>query len=141
MAKKTANITILRAYDIGPEDKGYRVLVDRLWPRGLSKESLGLDEWRKELAPSTELRKKFHHRPELWEEFRVSYLKELEDKADERDRLLGIAEKQPLLLLYGARNEVENNAVVLQEFLLKKTTHSKSASKPSTKKPTAQAAK
>lgn len=118
---KTKQITISRAYDVSPEDKGFRVLVDRLWPRGVSKESLALDEWFKNIAPSAELRKWFNHRDDRWEEFRKRYIKELtENTDDEVTQLLEIAKKHPLLLIYSARDEEHNNAVILKEFLLKK---------------------
>lgn len=117
MGKALPEIKLVRAYDVGDQDVGCRLLVDRLWPRGLSKEKLQLDEWLKELAPSTELRKWFGHRPERWAEFRKRYLAELKDQSDEIDRLLKLAERRRTALIYGARDEQHNEAVVLKSLL------------------------
>jgi uncharacterized protein YeaO (DUF488 family) len=117
MAKRLPRIAIARAYDVGDEDHRYRVLVDRLWPRGISKQELHLDEWLKEVAPSTELRRWFNHQPERWNEFRKRYKKELTANAADVEKLLTLAKKQPLTLIYGARDEEHNDAVVLQEVL------------------------
>ncbi len=112
-------IQIKRAYDeVGPDD-GYRVLVDRLWPRGVKKEELRLDLWLKEIAPSPELRTWFGHDPARWEEFRRMYRQEL--RAPVRRHLIrDLAEwarRGPLTLVYGARDEEHNGAVVLKEML------------------------
>lgn len=113
-------IVLLRAYDVSPNDKGYRVLVDRLWPRGIAKAALRLDEWCRELAPSTELRKWFDHRAERWQPFREQYLQELAEKPAEVARLRAIARQRRLLLIYAARDEERNHAGVLREFLLER---------------------
>jgi len=96
---------------------GYRVLVDRVWPRGVSKESLELDEWAKELAPSTELRKWFHHDPERWDEFRSRYFQELVAQNDVVTGLLDRCSQQSLVLYFGARDIEHNNAVALRDYL------------------------
>lgn len=128
MGKNLPDITLQRVYDATETDRGYRVLVDRLWPRGVKKESLHLDEWAKDLAPSTELRKWFGHRPERWEEFKIRYRKELRSCDEAVERLLKTAARRRVVLLFGARDLEHNQAVVLQEFLLKKrSTHEASA--------------
>lgn len=111
------DIQIKRIYEPPSEDDGLRVLVDRLWPRGVSKEKAQLDQWAKELAPSTELRKEFGHDPDRWEEFRERYLAELEDQSDEVEAFLDGLEGDKVTLLYGARDEEHNQAVVLAEYL------------------------
>lgn len=100
------------------DDDGYRILVDRLWPRGVSKENAHVDLWLKEIAPSTELRKWFHHDPEKWEEFTARYQKELVDKKDELKEI-GILEQahKKVTLLYSARDTTHNQAVVLLQVL------------------------
>ncbi|MER2136049.1 MAG: DUF488 family protein [Arthrobacter sp.] len=99
-------------------DGGFRVLVDRLWPRGVSKVRAELDEWFKEAAPSTELREWFGHRPERWEGFTERYLQELEGNAAVADFAGECADRPDTVLLFGARNEQENEAVVLRDYLL-----------------------
>lgn len=112
-------ITIQRVYDSEKPGKHYRVLVDRLWPRGISREQAGWDEWLKELSPSDELRKWFNHEPAKWTQFRELYRKELLQKQDELNRLKELEKKyKNLTLLYAAKDEEHNNAVVLKEILL-----------------------
>ena len=109
---------MMRVYD--QADGGYRVLVDRLWPRGMSRELAQLDEWAKDVAPSTELRAAFGHREEKFEDFRNLYVAELETgpAAAEVQRLLALAKKQAdVVLLFGARDTEHNQAVVLLEHL------------------------
>lgn len=106
-------IKIQRAYD-HEEIVGYRVLVDRLWPRGIKKDNLKLDTWEKELAPSTELRKWFDHDPAKWTEFKQKYQAELKDKTAILEKL---KQHKNLVLIYGAKDEMHNNAVVLQDIL------------------------
>lgn len=113
-------IEIQRIYDHKKADGSYRILVDRLWPRGVKKVDLEFDEWNKELAPSTDLRKKFNHKPELFEEFTRNYLQELSTKEEELQRIRKIAEKQPVNLLFGAKDTERNHAVVLRDLLRKK---------------------
>jgi uncharacterized protein YeaO (DUF488 family) len=108
-----------RVYELLEASDGYRVLIDGLWPRGLKKDSLRLDEWLKGIAPSAELRKWFDHRPERWPEFSKRYKKELAapEKAAQLKRLKGMAKKQTVTLLFGAREEHFNNAAVIAEIL------------------------
>lgn len=110
-------VSIRRAYDTPNAADGYRVLVDRVWPRGRRKDDLALDEWAKELAPSTELRKWFGHDPERWEAFRERYREEL-DTPEARERLRAVVDaagERPITLVYSARDERHNQAVVLRE--------------------------
>ena len=109
-------IRIRRVYE--DPDGGYRVLVDRLWPRGVSKEKAHLDEWLKELAPSTDLRKWFDHRADRWEQFVQRYRGELEGNPQVADFSRACASRPDTVLLYGARSATQNEAVVLREFLL-----------------------
>lgn len=113
-------ITIERAYDFykHPKPKGsYAVLVDKLWPRGLRKENLKLDEWDRHLAPSNELRKWFSHETDKWPEFKRRYGKELEQQNDELQRLKEMARHKQLILLYGAKDTQHNQAVVLKDLI------------------------
>jgi uncharacterized protein YeaO (DUF488 family) len=96
---------------------GLRILVDRLWPRGLSKEKAKVDIWLKDVAPTTELRKWFSHDPDKWAEFQVRYRHELKSKSDLLAVLKEKAAKGHVTLLYGARDELHNEAVVLQGLL------------------------
>jgi uncharacterized protein YeaO (DUF488 family) len=94
-----------------------RILVDRLWPRGVSKEEAQLDEWMKAVAPSDDLREWFDHDPDRWEGFRERYLNELDDRPEQIDELLEHARSGTLTLLYAATDEEHNNAIVLEEYL------------------------
>ena len=113
-------IQIKRVYEDKSKDDGYRVLVDRLWPRGVSKEDAHFDEWMKELAPSTELRKWFDHKQERFEEFTKRYKKELIEQNELLDKLKQIAEKKKVTLLFAAKDTEINNAVVIREVLMGK---------------------
>lgn len=106
-----------RVYEEVAAADGRRVLVDRLWPRGCSKETLQLDAWLREVAPSTELRRQFGHAPERFAEFRQRYRHELAGHPEYWQGLLEIAEKGTLTLLFAARAQQSNNAQVLAEFL------------------------
>ncbi len=106
-----------RIYDPPGSQDGYRILIDRLWPRGISKDKARIDEWRKELAPSDRLRKWFNHEPEKWDEFRRRYHEELRPKIKEVRDLAQKPSPKTITLLYGARDEEHNNAVALKEFL------------------------
>lgn len=110
-------IAVKRAYDVAAPSDGYRVLVDRLWPRGLKKDALPLDEWLKELAPSTALRQWFGHDPERWEGFRHRYASELDALAEHWRPLAEHAARHTVTLLYGAHDETHNNAVALKSYL------------------------
>lgn len=110
-------IHLKRAY-VAPGNKdGCRVLVDRIWPRGIKKDDLDLDHWLKEIAPSAELRKWFGHRDERWEDFRRKYREELDQHSDEVDFLRNLCDKKTVTLVYAARDEDHNNAVVIKEYL------------------------
>jgi uncharacterized protein YeaO (DUF488 family) len=114
-------IQIKRAYKTASKTDGCRVLVDRLWPRGLSKDQLVLHQWMKDIAPSNELRKKFGHDPKRWKSFVSNYKKELcNPEAKEQMKLLvELAQKKKLTLVYGAKDEEHNNAVVLKSMIEK----------------------
>ena len=118
-AQQHLRIRLKRAYTEPSRDDGYRVLVDGLWPRGIKKETLQVEEWCRDLAPSGALRRWFGHRPEHWAEFRERYLAELKQHPDEIRELLEKSSGRTLTLVYGARDEEHNNAVVLREFLSK----------------------
>ena len=113
-----ANIRLKRAYESVDSDDGARVLVDRLWPRGVSKENAALDQRMKEIAPSTELRKWFGHDPARWEEFRGRYGKELHQNGELLSQLRSLARQGPLTLVYSAHDEIHNDAIVLRNVLL-----------------------
>lgn len=115
------SIKIKRVYEIPEATDGYRVLVDRLWPRGLKKEIAALDEWNKDVAPSTELRKWFDHKPENFLRFEKLYTLELKHKKVELKRLQTTANKQCLTLLYAARDEKINHATILLKVLKRLT--------------------
>lgn len=110
-------VKLKRVYEPAAKGDGYRVLVDRLWPRGIKKSNLNSDEWAKELAPSPELRKKFGHESSRWREFRTQYKAELRRQKEKIRDLAKRARRGTVTLLYAAKNEEENNAVVLKEVL------------------------
>lgn len=110
-------IRLKRVYDPPSPEDGKRVLVDRIWPRGIKKEEAALNEWLKELAPSTDLRKWFGHDPQKWPEFRERYRSELKGEEETLARLAGEAKKETMTLLFAAKDEEHNNAVVLKEIL------------------------
>lgn len=109
-------IALKRIYEPPSPADGRRILVDRLWPRGVSKAKAHIDGWMKDVAPSTELRRWFDHRPERWPEFRRRYIDELKSNPNLR-ALRDMAAAEPLTLLYAARDTVHNEAVVLEEQL------------------------
>lgn len=111
------DIRLKRIYEAPSSDDGYRVLVDRVWPRGMTKEKAAIDLWAKDVAPSTELRKWFNHDPAKWDEFQKRYFAELQDRLPELKALVAKAVGAPLTLLYGAKDEEHNQAVVLHEFM------------------------
>ena len=111
-------IVIKRIYEPKDSADGCRVLVDRLWPRGVSKQKAGLDLWLKDIGPSTELRQWFAHDPKKWLQFQKRYREELKSKTDQIATLRGLEkEHRTVTLLYGARDEVHNEAVVIAEIL------------------------
>ena len=113
---KTA-LRIKRVYEAPAKEDGTRVLVDRIWPRGLSKQEAAIDEWMKETAPSSALRSWFGHDPQRWPEFRERYFKELGSSADAVSRLVALMSDQPVTLLFAARDTERNNAVALVEYI------------------------
>jgi uncharacterized protein YeaO (DUF488 family) len=122
-------IHIKRAYELPRQNDGARFLIDRLWPRGVSKEQAHLDEWYKDVAPSTELREWFGHDPNRWEEFKNSYTAELEKHQETWKGLLKAAEMGDITLVYSARDQSHNNAVVVKDYLEKKMNHTTTISK------------
>lgn len=112
-------IKVKRIYEEAEKGDGFRILVDRLWPRGLSKEKAKVDLWLKEIAPSDELRKWYHKNKTKWNEFQKRYKEELKVKKGIMDELKKIIEKEKVVtFLYSARDEEQNNAVVLKKILL-----------------------
>lgn len=121
MPFSSLDIRIKRAYEPPAVGDGRRILIDRLWPRGVRKEAASIERWLRDLAPSDELRKWFRHDPALWEEFRRRYRAELSRHAEELDALLRLAEEGPMTLVFGARDAEHNNAVVLRAVLLERS--------------------
>jgi uncharacterized protein YeaO (DUF488 family) len=111
------SVRIKRIYELPDPSDGFRVLVDRLWPRGISKERAALDLWMKEIAPSAELRRWFGHDPERWTEFQARYRAELKKHESDLDELRSKVRKGTVTLLFGARDVEHNEAVVLQKLL------------------------
>jgi len=110
-------IRLKRVYDPPTGKDGYRVLVDRIWPRGLTKDRAKVDLWLKDIAPSTALRRWFKHDPHKWQEFQTRYYRELEQLPDQVQHLKKLAGSKPLTLLYAAKDTAYNNAVALKSFL------------------------
>lgn len=106
-----------RIYDAPDSADGYRILVDRIWPRGVSKDAARLDLWMKDITPSPELRQYFCHDPALFAEFRIRYCAELDNKPDIIAQLLDFAQQQNLTLLYAAKDPAVNHAIVLADYL------------------------
>jgi len=111
----TPVINIKRAYEKPLKKDGYRVLVDRLWPRGVEKEKAALNEWAKDLAPSVPLRKWFGHDPALWDEFQKKYKAELKHNKAVEDFIERYKDKKVITLIYGAKDTEHNHAIVLQQ--------------------------
>ena len=110
-------VVIKRAYDTAAADDGYRVLVDKLWPRGVSKAEAKLDDWLKDAAPSEQLRKDFHGGELAWGEFRRRYLSELTAHKEVLRELAKRGHQHQVTLVYGAKDERHNNALVLKQYL------------------------
>ena len=117
-----SHVKLKRAYKRPEAEDGFRVLVDRLWPRGVSKEDAALDQWMKEIAPSTDLRKWFDHDPGRWEEFCRRYADELHENAELVAQLRKLAHDGPITLVYSAHDEAHNDAIVLRDVLLGRKT-------------------
>ena len=111
------SIYLKRAYEKAEESDAYRVLVDRLWPRGVAKESLKIDQWMKDIAPSDDLRRWFGHDPHKWDEFKERYFGELEENRDLLEELKRKVREGSITLVYAAKDEQYNNAVALKEYL------------------------
>ncbi len=111
------NIKIKRVYEAPEKDDGFRILVDRVWPRGMTREKAAVDLWLKEIAPTNELRKWFGHDPKKYKEFKKRYEKELKENKEAIDTVKAHLKKETVTLVYGAKDEEHNQAVVLQEFL------------------------
>lgn len=119
-ARTATGLRVERIYGSVPRPGESRILVDRLWPRGTSKQKAALDEWDKQIAPSADLRKWFGHDPAKWDEFRTRYLAELEanpEAADFAGRIATMLTDGPVVLLFGAKDEEHNNAVVLRDWI------------------------
>jgi uncharacterized protein YeaO (DUF488 family) len=113
-------IKIKRIYDPPGAEDGFRILVDRLWPRGLSKEKAKVDLWLREISPSNELRKWYGHDPDKWTEFKKKYLEEIEEKKEEFDLLRKKAREGTVTFLFSSKEEELNNAAALKEFVERK---------------------
>jgi uncharacterized protein YeaO (DUF488 family) len=111
------NVRLKRAYEEPAADDGTRILIDRLWPRGVRKADAAIDQWAKDLAPSTELRKWFGHDPARWQTFRARYRQELHEHVEQLEQLRSLARKGRVTLVYSAHDEAHNDAVVLIDVL------------------------
>jgi uncharacterized protein YeaO (DUF488 family) len=129
-ANKPHRINTKRAYEAPSPEDGRRVLVDRMWPRGVMRETLALDDWLKEVAPSDRLRRWFNHDPARWPEFVARYGEELETPParEALDQLARRAREEPLTLVYAARDEAHNNAVALRDVIVRHLAHGGGAS-------------
>ena len=112
------NVRLKRAYEPSAAADGTRILIDRLWPRGVKKVDAAIDQWAKDIAPSTALRKWFGHDPARWQEFRSRYAAEVHTHPEQLKQLRALAKQGPITLVYSARDEVHNDAVALRELLL-----------------------
>ena len=112
------NIKLMRAYELPAPEDGMRILVDRLWPRGLSKQRVAIDQWMKGISPSTKLRQWFGHDPSRWDEFRRRYATEVHQHPELLDQLRSLARKGPITLVYSASDKVHNDAVALRHVIL-----------------------
>ena len=115
------DVRLKRAYELAEATDGYRVLVDRLWPRGVSKDKARLGEWARELAPSSELRTWFGHDPSRFDEFRRRYKKELDAHPDIWEPLRSAARRGRVTLLYSAHDVLHNSAIVLRDYLARRS--------------------
>lgn len=111
------NIKLKRVYDPASKEDGSRILVERLWPRGIKKENLAIDEWLKEIAPSTVLRQWFSHDPAKWKEFQKKYYAELDDNPKAVAHILGKIQQGTVTLLYSSKDTEHNNAISLKRYL------------------------
>ena len=125
MKIKAANVKLKRAYERPSAEDGPRILIDRLWPRGVKKTDAAIDHWAKDIAPSTPLRKWFGHDPALWQEFRNRYAAEIRGHRESMGKLRELARRGPVTLVYSAHDETHNDAVVLRTLLLGRRTMQK----------------
>ena len=123
-------IALKRAYEAALPADGVRFLVERLWPRGVSKANLKIDAWLKDVAPSAALRKWFSHDPEKWTEFRRRYFRELRLQPEARGRITSAAHRGQVTLVYSSGDRLHNNAVALQEYLLRRVPRRTNRRKP-----------
>lgn len=123
-------IRVKRAYRAARRSDGQRVLIDRLWPRGLTRERLRLDDWAKDLAPSTPLRKWFGHDADKWEEFSRRYAAELDARPEAAEALLRRLDEGPLTLVYAAKDEERNHALVLKAWLERRMRKAERGTRP-----------
>ena len=114
-------ISTKRAYEKPGKQDGMRVLVDRIWPRGIGKDEAHIDRWLKDVAPTNELRKWFNHEPQKWKEFKNKYFQELEGKSEALEELLEMVHGGRITLVYGAKDQQHNNAIALKEYLENRT--------------------
>jgi uncharacterized protein YeaO (DUF488 family) len=134
-------LKLKRAYDRTAEADGTRILVERLWPRGLSKAKVHVDAWLKEVAPSTDLRKWFGHDPGKWPQFRQRYFRELDARPEAWQSILSKARRGIVTLIYSSHDTLHNNAVVLQEYLQAKARRPTASSRPPSAKRTRRASR
>ena len=125
-----ANIRLKRAYETPDAGDGTRILIDRLWPRGVRKVDAAIDLWAKDIAPSTALRRWFGHDPARWQEFRRRYTEEIHRHRDRLDELQTIAQRGRITLIFAAHDEIHNDAVVLRDILLGRTAVQKPSTSP-----------
>jgi uncharacterized protein YeaO (DUF488 family) len=123
-------LKLKRAYDPAAKADGTRILVERLWPRGLSRAKVHVDTWLKDVAPSTELRKWFGHDPEKWPQFRERYFRELDARPEAWQQILSKARRGLVTLIYSSHDTLHNNAVALQEYLQAKARRPTTSSRP-----------
>ena len=119
---KADKVKLKRAYERPAAGDGTRILIDRLWPRGVKKADAAIDQWAKEIAPSTALRKWFGHDPARWQEFRSRYAVEVHEHPEQLNKLRILARRGPITLVYSAHDEVHNDAVALRDFVLGRPT-------------------
>lgn len=117
MNRRVSDIHVKRVYDAPHADDGQRLLVDRLWPRGIKKEALQLTAWLRDVAPSDELRRRFGHRPDLWDEFRAEYFAQLDERPEALQPLLEAVQHGRVTLLFATREVNYNNARALKEYI------------------------
>jgi uncharacterized protein YeaO (DUF488 family) len=123
-------LKLKRAYDPAAKADGTRILVERLWPRGLSRAKVHVDTWLKDVAPSTDLRKWFGHDPEKWPQFRERYFRELDARPEAWQQILSKARRGLVTLIYSSHDTLHNNAVALQEYLQAKARRPTTSSRP-----------